>query len=92
MIIHEDELNKIIKRGFNSKILCIKLRGIINGNVKIIRSFCNYNRSNGILIISDLLNKFSIDITSQYIMEYHEKSLKIKLDNGQNVELIILKK
>lgn len=82
----------IIKREFNSKILCIKLRDIINGNIKIIRSFCNYNRSNGILIISDLLNKFSIDITSQYRIEYHEKLLNIKLDNGQDIELIVLKK
>ena len=94
MIILEKQLSEIIKDNFHLKTILLELEGIIEGHISLINAVCKYNHKNGILYIFELLNNIRIDLASQYKIIYEEenKMLKIKLDNGQNIKLTVLKK
>ncbi len=90
--ISEKNLSNIIKRNFNSNTILVNFKGIINGRIFIIKSNCYYNDKEGILYLFDLLcNHIKIDIASQYKILFDEdkKELEIKLDNGQDLKLIV---
>lgn len=89
MKIKENEINKIVKDNFNSKNVLLSLDEIVEGHISFIEAVCIYNSKNGILSVSDLLNNIKIDLVSQYSIIYER--LKIYLDNGQNVKLLVLK-
>ena len=91
--IKENELEKIVKNNFDAKTILLELNGIIEGNIVFVKADCSYNHKNGILYILDLLNNIRIDIASQYKIIYREKEkiLEIKLDNGQNVKLTVIR-
>ena len=93
MKIRENEINKIVKDNFNSKNVLLSLDGIVEGHISFIEAVCIYNSKNGILSVSDLLNNIKIDIVSQYSIIYEKENerLKIYLDNGQNIKLLVLK-
>ena len=94
MIVLEKQLSKMIKDKFHLKTILLESEGIIEGHISFINAVCKYNHKNGILYIFKLLNNIRIDVASQYKIIYEEenKVLKIKLDNGQNIKLTVLKK
>ena len=78
----------------NDLIWCLfwlNVKGIINGCIFIIKSNCYCNHKEGILYLFDLCNHIKIDIASQYKILFDEdkKELEIKLDNGQDLNLIV---
>lgn len=69
----------------------MKIKGIKNGRIFIIKSNCYYNDKEAILYLFDLCNHIKIDIASQYKILFDEdkKELEIRLDNGQELKLIV---
>lgn len=91
--IKENELGRIIKDNFNAKTILLELKGIIEGHISIIKAISYYKNKEGILNILDLCNNIRVDITSQYEIIFDENNIKleIKLDNGQNVKLTVIR-
>ena len=93
MIVKEKDLSKIIKNNFHLRTLLLELEGMIEGHISFIKAICIYSHKKGILNIFELLHNIRIDIASQYKIIYREKEkiLEIKLDNGQNVKLTVIR-
>ncbi|MBS5864118.1 MAG: hypothetical protein KIC54_05455 [Clostridium sp.] len=92
MIVKEKDLSKIIKDNFHLRTLLLELEGMIEGHISFIKAICIYSHKK-ILNILELLHNIRIDIASQYKIIYREKEkiLEIKLDNGQNVKLTVIR-
>ncbi len=92
MIVKEKDLSKIIKNNFYLRTLLLELEGMIEGHISFIKAICIYSHKK-ILNILELLHNIRIDIALQYKIIYREKEkiLEIKLDNGQNVKLTVIR-
>ena len=91
--ISESKLSKIIKDYFFLNTIIIELDGIIEGHISMVNAVCRYNHKDGILYVFELLNNIRIDLSSEYeiLFDRDNKKLEIKLDNGVNLTLIVLK-
>ena len=93
MIVQEKELNKIIRKSFYLKDICLEIDGILYGKIYFKKAECKYRYKIGILIIFDIVNLLKVDLSSEYeiIFNKKEKSLIIKLDNGQDIKILEFK-
>lgn len=93
MLVKENDLSKIIKDNFHLRTLLLELEGMIEGHVSFIKAICIYNHKKSTLNIFEILHNIRIDIASQYKIIYKEKEkiLEIKLENGQNVKLTVIR-
>ena len=77
---------------YHLRTLLLELEGMIEGHISFIKAICIYSHKK-ILNILELLHNIRIDIALQYKIIYREKEkiLEIKLDNGQNVKLTVIR-
>lgn len=86
--ISEREVEEFLK-GFSKRDITMKLKGIIIAKIQMINAKCVYDRSTGILIISNGQLKFEFNMSFLYKMEISENGriLNMFFDNGINLTL-----
>lgn len=81
--VSEREIENCLKE-FNKRDIVLKIKGIVIANVKMVLARCVYNRTVGVLEISNSQAKFEFNMSCLYRMTVSSngRTLQMHFDNG----------